>query len=127
MTRRTGSIVARPNPIRVSGAAAVGATTLAWTASDDGDVEVRVGSADGALVSRSGPSGRATTGEWVKDGTTFFLQDASAAAADPAALTLATVAVAVRQARRERLRRYYGRLRDRRASKGLILLLTAGI
>jgi FkbM family methyltransferase len=37
--------------------------------------EVRVGAPDGELFSRSGPSGSSTTGPWVIDGLTFFLQD----------------------------------------------------
>jgi hypothetical protein len=73
------SITACPNPVFLSGPFAdrfpVGATTLSWTAGPAAEVEVRVDAPDGALLSRTAGAGKAATGNWVRDGTTFYLQD----------------------------------------------------
>ena len=49
--------------------------TLSWEAKGVEAVEVRVGSPDGALLSRGGAAGNATTGRWVQEGMLFYLQD----------------------------------------------------
>lgn len=78
---RVGLITAHPNPIRESGPFAdrflVGVTTLSWTPETASEVEVRVGAPGGPLLSRTAGSGSATTGCWVHDGMTFYLQDVS--------------------------------------------------
>jgi glucose/sorbosone dehydrogenase len=74
---RAGSISADPNPIPVCDGSGLGVTTLFWMSAGTTTVEVRVGSPTGALLARTGPSGSATTGKWVSQGTTFFLQDVS--------------------------------------------------
>jgi hypothetical protein len=55
-------------------------------------VEVHVGAPDGLLFARTGP-GRFTqaTGEWVRDGTTFYLQNVSKGLPLVAENTIATV------------------------------------
>jgi glycosyltransferase involved in cell wall biosynthesis len=73
--RATGAIKAEPNPIWIPERFPVGSTTLSWTSTRTQTVEVRVGEPGGPLFSRSGPSGSATTGKWVSDGTIFYLQD----------------------------------------------------
>ena len=90
-----GSITATPNPVRVSDRSRVGMTTLSWSSERTTGVEVRVGAPDGALFSRTGPSGSAATGKWVSDGMTFFLQDASEERPLNSRRTLATVTLRV--------------------------------
>jgi hypothetical protein len=59
-------------------------------------VQIRVNSVDGTpLTGISGPSGSADTGDWVSDGMTFYLQDASSGDSTGAAKTLDTVRVQV--------------------------------
>ena len=74
------SITAHPNPLLLSpfyaGPFPVGEATLSWT-SDREVIEVRVGAPDGPLLSRTGAVGSATTGPWVRDGMSFYLQDVS--------------------------------------------------
>jgi SAM-dependent methyltransferase len=98
--RSTGRIRAEPNPIRVDPripqAVLLGATHLEWAAEGASMVEVHVDCPAGPLVSRSGPSGSFDTGEWVRNGTTFFLQDVSGGHPLAPDYTLDTVTVAVR-------------------------------
>jgi SAM-dependent methyltransferase len=88
-----GLIVATPNPVPVASGGGVGQTTLSWAAVAANQLEVRVGAPDGVLFARSGRSGRQTTGKWLRDRTTFFLQDVSDGRALSGANTLATVTV----------------------------------
>lgn len=72
-----GLIAAEPNPFRPD-SQGVGRTTVSWLTYATSKVEVRVDSPDGLLFARTGP-GRFTqpTGEWVRDGTKFYLQNVS--------------------------------------------------
>ena len=72
----TGTLRATPNPIRFSEMQAA-VTNLTWMSAATRDVELRLGAPDGHLVRRSGPSGSATTGDWVNNGMLFYLQDVS--------------------------------------------------
>ncbi len=93
---RSGSIAANPNPILVSDGTGLGATSLTWNSAGTSSVEVHVGSPGGPLFSRSAPGGwTATTGKWVNDGMTFYLQDVSGGLPLTSANTLATVLVHV--------------------------------
>ena len=65
-------LAASPNPITSCGEG-LGITTLAWSA--DGNVEIRLDSADGKLFAQGGPEGSKETGNWVRDGMDFFLLD----------------------------------------------------
>jgi 2-polyprenyl-3-methyl-5-hydroxy-6-metoxy-1,4-benzoquinol methylase len=87
----TGSISAEPNPFNAD-SQGVGQTTLSWMAYATSKVEVHVGAPDGLLFARTGP-GRFTqaTGEWVRDGTTFYLQNVSKGLPLVAENTIATV------------------------------------
>ena len=85
------SFKASPNPI--TGSAQYGRTTISWYAPDVTEVQVRVGSPNGALFAAGGNRGSAETGVWVADGTTFYLQDISGGKPLNAANTLATVVV----------------------------------
>lgn len=75
--RSVGSISAYPNPILVVYGAQTGDTALSWSSRRTEHVEVRVNAPDGPLFSHSGPAGNAQTGDWIYDGTVFFLQDVS--------------------------------------------------
>jgi 2-polyprenyl-3-methyl-5-hydroxy-6-metoxy-1,4-benzoquinol methylase len=73
----TGSISANPNPFIVD-SKGVGETTLSWVAFGTSKVEVRIDAPDGDLFAKTGPGRHfVPTGRWVRDGTTFYLQDAS--------------------------------------------------
>jgi glycosyltransferase involved in cell wall biosynthesis len=74
--RSTGRLTAAPNPVPDQWRG-LSETTLLWSATATDAVEVHIGGPDGPLFVRSGPEGRATTGRWVRDAMTFWLQDAS--------------------------------------------------
>ena len=75
--RPTGTITARVQPLQLADGGRLGIATLSWTSSGTESVEVRVGAPDGPLFCRGGSSGSEMTGDWVRDGTVFFLQDVS--------------------------------------------------
>lgn len=91
----TGLITANPNPMPTYDYSRIGTTTLTWLSQGTEVVEVRVGAPDGPLFSRSGPAGSATTGEWVSEGMTFYLQNVSNDLPLTATNTLATVSVQI--------------------------------
>jgi glycosyltransferase involved in cell wall biosynthesis len=73
-----GSLSASPNPALESARhPGLGVTTLTWRASGTSAVEVRVGTPDGPLLGMSSAQGTKTTGEWVRDGMLFYLQNVS--------------------------------------------------
>ncbi len=88
-----GSITAGPNPIQVCDDTGLGVTTLSWSTSGTGEVDVRVGAPNGTLFVTAGPTGSATTGKWVNHGMVFYLQNASYGDRTSAANTLAIVSV----------------------------------
>lgn len=69
------TLVARPDTLRVCDGSGLGATTLEWDSPRP--VEIRVDSPEGPVFTGLTASGRAETGKWVRDGTTFFLRDRS--------------------------------------------------
>ena len=76
-TRPTGSISANPNPFTPD-VRGLGQTTLTWTSAITNKVEVHVNAPDGNRLATSGPgSFSVTTGQWVRNGMTFYLQDVS--------------------------------------------------
>lgn len=89
------SITAHPNPIPVEKYRGLGLTTLSWHAEGVELVEIRVDAPDGALFSRGSAEGSAATGQWVRDGMIFYLQDVSGGRALDPANTLATVRIEV--------------------------------
>jgi len=93
--KRVGVITADPNPIEVAGFSDTGVTALAWAATGVDILEVRIGAPDGPLFARSGRVGSKVTGEWVRDGMTFYLQDASGGQPECAVNTIATVTLHV--------------------------------
>jgi hypothetical protein len=86
-----GSISANPNPFQPN-AQGVGQTTLTWTSAGTNRVEVHVNSPTGNRLAAAGPgSFSVSTGQWVRDGMTFYLQNVSNGLPLTPANTLATV------------------------------------
>jgi hypothetical protein len=92
---KNATITANPNPIKVCDGTGLGVTTLTFDAKGPSLVEVRVGTPSGGLLAHSGPTGTATSGKWVSDGTVFYLQDVSGGKATTPDNTLATLTVGV--------------------------------
>jgi hypothetical protein len=69
------SFYAVPNPIEF-GPAGTAVATIFWTAPVP-TVQVRIGTPGGALFTEGQSVGEAKTGNWVKPGMMFYLQDAS--------------------------------------------------
>jgi hypothetical protein len=90
--RNGASLTAFPNPIPVSGSAD-GTTTILWNAPNAQAVEIHVGSPNGALFTSEGDHGSISTGPWVSDGLTFYLQDVTGGKPLTAANTLAVLVV----------------------------------
>ncbi len=91
----TGTISAKPNPVRVGRFNDPGVTTLSWSCDGERELEVRVNAPDGPLVGRTGSSGSISTGEWVTNGMEFFLQDVTGGLPLKEMNTLAKVVVSV--------------------------------
>jgi hypothetical protein len=84
-------ITADPNPF-LPDSRGVGQTTLAWTSYGTAAVEIHVNAPNGNMFAGSGPgSFSTTTGHWVRDGMTFYLQNVSHGLPLTSANTLATV------------------------------------
>jgi hypothetical protein len=75
--KSSGWIISKPNPIYLTDRSGLGDAKLYWKATKTPCVEIHVNSPDGPLFSKSNSNGSASTGKWVSDGTTFYLQDAS--------------------------------------------------
>jgi hypothetical protein len=86
-----GSISASPNPFPPN-PNGNGQTTLTWTVANLAQAEVHINSPDGSMFAGSGPGTfSSTTGQWVTDGMTFYLQNVSNGLPLTSANTLATV------------------------------------
>lgn len=73
-----GTITANPNPILVCDGSGAGQTVVSWNSSGPTKVEVHLGSPAGGLFAASGGGANSsTTGKWVQEGMTFYLQDVS--------------------------------------------------
>jgi hypothetical protein len=93
---KSGVIVASPNPVRVASGQAAGTATLNWRAQGVSKVQIRVGSPDGTpMTGYENPTGSAATGDWVTNGMTFYLQDASDGFSAGASRTLSAIRVSV--------------------------------
>ena len=94
---RAGIIGANPNPITLGAGQTSGTTRISWRAVGVSAVQIRVGSPNGTpMTGLEGLTGSAITGNWVTNGVTFYLQDASGGDSSGASKTLATVRVLVR-------------------------------
>jgi peptidoglycan/xylan/chitin deacetylase (PgdA/CDA1 family) len=76
-SNRSGTLRANSNPVFIEDGSQYISVELSWTAVGTDIVEIRVDAPDGSILTRGGPTGSVTTGKWVENGTTFFLQDAS--------------------------------------------------
>jgi 2-polyprenyl-3-methyl-5-hydroxy-6-metoxy-1,4-benzoquinol methylase len=75
--RPMGLIAAEPNPFHAD-SQGTGFTTVSWMTHATNRVEVHLDAPDGRLFARSGPGiFSQKTGQWVRDGTKFYLQDVS--------------------------------------------------
>jgi len=92
----TQIISASPNPILVSGSDTAGTTVITFNAPVSA-TQLRLNSPDGLLLLNAAGSGSFSTGPFVSDGTTFYLQDASSGNPASAANTLGTVVVRVQK------------------------------
>jgi SAM-dependent methyltransferase len=89
----SGSITADPNPCSAD-LRRLGQTTVSWMTYGTSSVEVRVHAPDGLLFARTGPGEFSqATGPWVRDGTTFYLQNTSGGLSLAPENTIATVTV----------------------------------
>ena len=94
-TRPSGSIIATPNPV-IPDRNGLGHTTLTWTSAVINKVEVRVNAPDGNRLAESGPGTFSIqTGQWVRDGMTFYLQNVSNGLPLTSANTLGRITVTV--------------------------------
>jgi ubiquinone/menaquinone biosynthesis C-methylase UbiE len=86
-----GLITADPNPFRTD-SEGLGQTTLSCLTHGTSKVEVRVNAPDGPLLARLGPGRHSQpTGQWIRDGMTFYLQNVSKGLPLVAENTIATV------------------------------------
>jgi hypothetical protein len=83
--------LADPDPVPVSSRV----TRLSWT-TNVAVVEVHIGAPDGPLFARDGGISSASTGPWVVDNMTFYLQDGTGKNPTDKSATLATLAVPVK-------------------------------
>jgi hypothetical protein len=98
-------IWATPNPVPVAPGSALGMTTIQWNVPAVGEwftttqvaVEVHINSPTGPLFAAGGGSSSATTGEWVTDGMTFYLQDVTGNKALTTSGTIGTIVVHLQQ------------------------------
>jgi glucose/arabinose dehydrogenase len=87
----TGSISANPNPFTPD-PQGHGQTTLTWNSSGVTAVEVHANAPDGNRFAATGPGTfSGATGQWVRDGMTFYLQNVSNGLPLTSQNTLATV------------------------------------
>ena len=89
------SFAANPDPIPGEGNPKLGITTITWKAPVR-SVEIHLKSPDGQLWGQGGGSGSGTTGKWVTDGMTFYLQDGTAPNPKDASATMAVLSVPVK-------------------------------
>ncbi|MEO8215673.1 MAG: M57 family metalloprotease [Acidobacteriota bacterium] len=89
------SFTASPDQVNICDGSGLGVTRLGWNFPAAGIVEIRLGSPNGPLFSRSGSAGNATTGKWVANGTVFYAQNVTGGLPLTSAHTLGTVKVHV--------------------------------
>lgn len=90
--RNGASITVVPNPIPVAGSA-LGTAVVSWTAPNAQFIEIHVNSPTGPLFTLNTNRGSMSTGAWIADGMTFYLQDVSGGATASTANTVATAVV----------------------------------
>jgi hypothetical protein len=91
--RNGATITAIPNPIQVTGSSGLGTALISWNAPNAQVIEVHVGSPSGTLFTQNSNRGSMSTGPWISEGMTFYLQDVTGGLPLTAANTLATTVV----------------------------------
>jgi hypothetical protein len=94
-TGPSGTLTTEPNPVVVCEKTGLGTATISWAATGTKVVEVRVGAPDGKLFTNARATGSVKTGDWVKKGTVFYLQNVENGAPLTPANTLARLEVDV--------------------------------
>jgi hypothetical protein len=92
-TVRPGTTL-RADPDPVVSAQGETDTTILWSTTAK-RVDLRFGGPNGALFGSGGPTGSERTDDWVRDGMTFFLQDADAPDPQSPAATLGSLKLVV--------------------------------
>ncbi len=92
--RQGTTFSANPNPAVSSDPSHLAQTTVLWSTTV-AHVEVHVESPNGRLFTAGGPNGAVPTAKWVRDGMTFYLQDATAPDPTAPSATLASLIVSV--------------------------------
>lgn len=92
-TVRPGTTL-RADPDPVITAEGPAETTIIWSTTAK-RVQIRIGGPNGPLMGNAGPTGSAKTGDWVKNGMTFYLQDMDAPDPQSPAATLGSLPVVV--------------------------------
>ncbi len=91
--RPIGLIAAEPNPFGAD-SQGQGRTTVSWMTYSTNKVEVHLDAPDGPLFARSGPGiFSQETGQWIRHGSTFYLQNVSMGLALTSENTIAAVTV----------------------------------
>ena len=90
-----GLLRIEPNPILMGTHADRAVATISWEVEGTRRVDVRINAPNGVLFCGGNARGSATTGNWVVDGTTFFLQDADARNSSSAENTIAVARASV--------------------------------
>lgn len=86
-----GVITAAQNPVPLVAGSSYGQTSITWTAPSASATEIHLGSPSGPLFAAGTSTGSATTGAWVTDGLTLYLQDATNGNSTSAQNTLGTL------------------------------------
>jgi hypothetical protein len=94
ITKPGTTLTANPDPIVVDDGGSIGETAITWSTTA-AHTEMHVGTPNGVLFFKSGPTGTVRTGPWVTNGMTFYLQDSDKPDPTSAAATLGSIAVAL--------------------------------
>ena len=87
---------ADPNPVTVTDGSKLGVMKLTWSTTATKRAEIHVDGPGGALLCASFETGSCTTGKWVREGMTFYLQDSTVSKPTEATATLAILTANVR-------------------------------
>jgi len=89
----SGTITAAQNPVPLAPGTPYGKTSITWSAPSASATEIHIGGPSGPLFAAGTSTGAATTGAWVVDGMTFYLQDATNGNSTSPKNTLGTLTV----------------------------------
>jgi hypothetical protein len=87
-------ITLRADPDPIVTAEGPAETTIIWTTTAK-NVQIRINSPNGPLMGNAGSTGSAKTGDWVRNGMTFYLQDGDAPDPTSPTATLGSLPVVV--------------------------------